>query len=344
MRRGRWLALAALPALLLAGDYFYWRLSADRLRTGFDAWTQRAEASGWTVRHGAVITGGWPDAVSLRVSNFTVAATGARGIMAGWTSGAVLLRIRLTRPETLEIIPSGPNTLRFNGGPPVPITADHINLRLPLRLNGVPRGVDLEVIAPSADISGSGVFQAASLSAHADLTANPARDQPAVTFSAGAHLISIPDKSHFALGTMVEDVNLEGTVNNPIPPGADLSARARSWRDGGGSLDLRALAVRWGPAQIDATATLALDDDLQPMGTGTSKIVGFDAALDAMADKSILRKSAVRAAKAMLSLLADSPGEGKPEEVEVPLTLQYRTLSVGQVPLARLPELTWPSP
>jgi hypothetical protein len=28
--------------------------------------------------------------------------------------------------------------------------------------------------------------------------------------------------------------------------------------------------------------------------------------------------------------------------VEVPLTLQYRTLSMRQVPLVRLPELDWP--
>ena len=45
-----------------------------------------------------------------------------------------------------------------------------------------------------------------------------------------------------------------------------------------------------------------------------------------------------------LSLLANAPDDGSPSAVEVPLSLQYRTLSMRQVPLVRLPELDWPQP
>jgi hypothetical protein len=78
------------------------------------------------------------------------------------------------------------------------------------------------------------------------------------------------------------------------------------------------------------------------MGAGTSKIVGYNAALDMLAAKSVLTRSATKAAKAVLSLMANTPAEGELEEVEVPLTLQFRTLSVRQVPLIRLPEFDWP--
>jgi hypothetical protein len=44
----------------------------------------------------------------------------------------------------------------------------------------------------------------------------------------------------------------------------------------------------------------------------------------------------------VLSLVAHSPEDGSPPDVEVPLTLQYRTLSMRQVPLVRLPEVDWP--
>ena len=141
---------------------------------------------------------------------------------------------------------------------------------------------------------------------------------------------------------VISDAAVEGVLNGPLPPGPGLAARATAWRDGGGSLELHRLAITWGPARVDATATLALDEDLQPMGAGTGKIAGYGAALDALAANAVLSRSAATAAKAVLSLLANPSAEGQPEEVEVPLALQFRTLSVRQVPLVRLPELDWP--
>jgi hypothetical protein len=45
----------------------------------------------------------------------------------------------------------------------------------------------------------------------------------------------------------------------------------------------------------------------------------------------------------VLSLMAGTAVADEPSAVEVPLTLQYRTLSMRQVPLIRLPELDWPA-
>jgi hypothetical protein len=56
----------------------------------------------------------------------------------------------------------------------------------------------------------------------------------------------------------------------------------------------------------------------------------------------MLTKSAATAAKAVLSLMAGTTDADEPSAVDVPLTLQYRTLSMRQVPLLRLPELDWP--
>ncbi len=344
MRRERWLALAALPVLLLAGDYFYWRLAVDQLSTSFESWSQRAEASGWVVHHGAIVASGWPDAAALRVRNLSIVVASSPKPAMAWTSGTVLLRIRLTQPETLDVTPIGPHTLRLNFGPPIPITADHIHLRLPLRLNGPRRAIDIEALALTADIPSIGPVKIESLGGQASLMANAARDQPAAGFSMQAHLISMPESLRFGLGAEIEDAALEGVVNGHLPEGQDLTTRLTAWRDEGGSLELHRLAIAWGKAHLEATATLALDEDLQPMGTGTSKIAGHGAALDALAANAVLSKSAARAANAMLSLLADTPGDGQPEAVEAPLTLQFRTLSIGQVPLARLPEFNWPRP
>ncbi|MSP03395.1 MAG: DUF2125 domain-containing protein [Acetobacteraceae bacterium] len=348
MRRTRWTALFVLPVLLLAGDFLYWRFAVEQLRESFEAWTVRARASGWDIRHGAVASGGWPDAASLRIENVSVAGSvpsgrGDLGIRdVEWGSDRLLLRTHLARPNVLEATPVGPRELRINHGPPIPMSADHLQLRLTLRLNAAPREIDVEAVTLAISIPGLGSIQIGNVSAHVNLKPDAGRDQPAINFSLSAHPVSLPEGVHWGLGPEIEEVELVGVMNGPLPSGRGLAARATSWRDEGGSLELHRVVVGWGQTRIEGTATLALDEDLQPMGTGTGKISGYGAALDALAANAVLTRSAAKAAKAVLTLLANTPADGKPEEVEVPLTLQFRTLSVQQVPLVRLPELDWP--
>jgi hypothetical protein len=347
MRGGRWIALAVLPALLLATDIFYWRLAESRLRTDFEVWAIRSKAAGWDVRHGAITTGGWPDSATLRVDDLTVhtANVAGRGALT-WGSDAVVLRRRLVSPDVVEITPVGLHPLQPGLGPAIPVSADHFHVRLTLRQNEPPRAVDIDAVTLTATIPGLGVIGVGHLSGHADLRTGNSRDQAALTFSVSAQPVSLPDGVHWGLGPEIGEIALEGVLNGPSPlwspGGGGLTARATSWRDEGGSLELRRLSINWGTARLDATATLALDEDLQPMGAGAGKIAGYDAALDALAANAVLTRSAVQAAKAVLSLLANTPADDQPEEVEVPLTLQFRTLSMRQVPLVRLPELEWP--
>ena len=58
----------------------------------------------------------------------------------------------------------------------------------------------------------------------------------------------------------------------------------------------------------------------------------------AKAVRSLLRRSRQGA---LATLMAGSGDGDQPSAVDVPLTLQYRTLSMRQVPLVRLPELDW---
>jgi hypothetical protein len=62
--------------------------------------------------------------------------------------------------------------------------------------------------------------------------------------------------------------------------------------------------------------------------------------LDALAEARLIAPRAATAAKAVLALLQRPQPDGKPA-VQLPLTLQDRTLALGRIPLARLPELIW---
>ncbi|WP_139323401.1 DUF2125 domain-containing protein, partial [Roseomonas sp. TAS13] len=116
------------------------------------------------------------------------------------------------------------------------------------------------------------------------------------------------------------------------------------WRDAGGVLELRDVTLRWGPAAASAAATLALDEALQPMGAGTVRLVGAQEALSMLGAGGVIDARTAETASRMAALLARPGGEGEPPQIELPLTLQDRRLSLARLPVLRLPELVWPVP
>jgi hypothetical protein len=153
----------------------------------------------------------------------------------------------------------------------------------------------------------------------------------------------LPAGIKWPLGTNISSLSADGALSGRLPPDtSDITHWAEAWRDGGGSLEITHLAMGWGPLGLTSSATLALDDQLQPMGSGNGRIVGYAETLDRLAASGVLTKSAATAAKAILSLMAGTSDADQPSSVDVPLTLQYRTLSMRQVPLVRLPEVDWP--
>jgi hypothetical protein len=171
------------------------------------------------------------------------------------------------------------------------------------------------------------------------------RDQsrPAATFAVSSEAIALPAGIKWPLGPNISSLSMDGTLNGNLPDTRDITRWAEAWRDGGGSLEVTHLAMGWGPLGLTSSATLALDDQLQPMGSGNGRIIGYAETLDRLAAGGILTRSAATAAKAVLSLMAGTSDTDEPSSVDVPLTLQYRTLSMRQVPLLRLPEVDWPA-
>ncbi|GAV35635.1 hypothetical protein ROTAS13_03312 [Roseomonas sp. TAS13] len=109
-------------------------------------------------------------------------------------------------------------------------------------------------------------------------------------------------------------------------------------------LELRDVTLRWGPAAASAAATLALDEALQPMGAGTVRLVGAQEALSMLGAGGVIDARTAETASRMAALLARPGGEGEPPQIELPLTLQDRRLSLARLPVLRLPELVWPVP
>jgi hypothetical protein len=344
MRRRRWLwiILFATPVLLLAADTLYWWIAIRNLESGFAAWEVQLRAAGWTDQHGPTARGGWPLAAVLGVPAMSLSGLSpeTKGQLA-WSAEKVALQVALARPAVLEIMPTGQQRFRSDDYAEVPFTAELLRLDLPLETAAWPSFSDLVAHGLHAQTP-LGEADLRELSLHLDFRPQAQSGEPALGYTLKAAGITLPPGVVRPLGPQVATLEIEGVVNGPVPVGRTMAEQAAAWRDGGGSIDIQHLAMAWGPLDLSGSATLALDDQLQPMGTGTARLVGYAEALDALAAHAAISRSAAIASKAVLSLLAHNPEDGSPPDVEVPLTLQYRTLSMRQVPLVRLPEVDWP--
>jgi hypothetical protein len=344
-RRYRRLAVV-LVVLLVAGEAGYWRIAAERVRTGYQSWLAALVARGWEVSSGPPSIGGWPRAATVTVPNLTLRHSGPAipGDVAIASAG-VTLSVALLSPMTLRISMTGPAHVRVAGLQDLVVTGDEDWVSVPL-LPGASQAIDLHASGVRIEPA-TGAWHATTglLNARATIAdeARVARSEPAATFSVSAEAIALPTMVKWPLGTNISSLSLDGVLNGPLPQTRNVTEWAEAWRDGGGSLAITHLALGWGPLGLTSSATLALDDQLQPMGSGNGRIVGYAPTLDRLAAAGMLTKSAATAAKAVLSLMAGSGGSDEPSAVDVPLTLQYRTLSMRQVPLVRLPELDWPA-
>jgi hypothetical protein len=345
IRRNYWIIAVATPLLIVACDLAYWRIAVERLRTGYRDWISTSVDQGWEVSSGVLSTSGWPWAATVAIPEFTLRHAGSAppGNLQVAAAG-VTLSISMFRPANLLISVSAPVHLRAADTPDLVLTNEENRASVSLA-DGDSRTINLRATGLRVEAAMAAWHATIGLlNAQAKVVdeVKTLRSEPAAYFSVSAEAIVLPTLLKWPLGTNISSLSLDGVLNGPLPEARDVTGWAEAWRDAGGSLAISHLALGWGPLGLTSSATLALDDQLQPMGSGDGRIVGYAPTLDRLAAAGTLTKSAATAAKAMLSLMAEPGDADEPSAVDVPLTLQYRTLSMRQVPLVRLPELDWP--
>jgi hypothetical protein len=349
-RRSRPALRLLLGALLLiagfgAGHALLWQWMANQLEDGFAAWTAVRRSQGWQVAHGPPQRGGWPFTVTLTLPQFRLAGGEATlpGGMA-WQADRLVLRLQPPRLDRLQLDLAGRHRLRL-GDAELPFTADRLHGTLPLEQGVLPSELTMEGERLRLGTAADGVeLRTLQLALATRITA--IEGEPAVTLRGAADDLTLPagaGPALTALGRTIASVMLEAAITGPVPPGRTPAAQAAAWREGGGTLNLRSLALRWGPVAATTTATLTLDEALQPMGAATLRLTGGPEALDAAAAAGLVPARTAATARTFVRLLSRSPPDGGPPQLEVPLTLEDRTLTLARIAVARLPPWHWPA-
>ncbi|HEV8680273.1 MAG TPA: DUF2125 domain-containing protein [Stellaceae bacterium] len=338
MRRSTYLGLAAF--LLLLGVYgAYWFIVAGRIADGFGQWAQSLRAQNLDLEWRAIGVGGFP--LSFRVELNDARLRDLAAAPVGEVRTPLLLGS--ARPWNFRVWHlTAPAGLSATAGP---ADRPQATLKIETVAGSVAVGVDggaavwLGLGAPSLD---AGVRLAAR---EADLWLNlpqhppQAHGEPTIGVALGVRELTLPAVPA-PLRNPLDEIAFGVTLLGPIPA-APPRAAASAWRDAGGTLELDQFALRWGTLAMTGSGTLALDRELQPIGSFSSAIEGYDELTRALVAAGHLRPNEARLAQVALAMLARTGPDGRPQ-IATSFRLQDGQMYLGPVKLGKAPRIAWP--
>jgi hypothetical protein len=340
------IAALLVLALLAAGHSALWRWTSGQIERGFAAWTAQRRAQGWMVEHGPTTRGGWPFAATVTIPGLRMTAT-MPNLPGGidWQAEAVALRVAAPRLDRLLVDLRGRQRLRL-GETELPFAADRLEAAFPTGAGNTIREGEVKAERLRMNTP-SGLLELREGTLAFGTRTSATENEPALSVNLALRGLGLPEglaalPALAAFGRQVDSLVAEALVSGPLPGGRDPVVRAEQWRDGGGTLEIRLLALQWGPVGGGVNATVTLDDRLQPMGTATVRMSGADQVIRALAQAGSLPPASAAAAATALILLQRAPENGGPPQVEVPMTLEGSRLTVARVPLARIAPIPWP--
>ena len=159
-----------------------------------------------------------------------------------------------------------------------------------------------------------------------------------MAFAMVAHNLALPVTPPGFSGP-IDDLGFGVTLMGTFPSGP-LRQAATAWRNDGGTVELENLRLRWGDMEINGSGTLALDNDLQPIGGFSGGVAGFDQLLNALVASGRVKASDARVARLALAMLAKAGPDGRPE-ISTSLTIQNGEMYLGPAKLGPAPRIDW---
>ena len=325
-------------ALVLAGLGYtaYWFHAAAGMRKGLERWAEARRADGWQVAWDDLERGGFP--LHLRLSLGAPRLTTPSGLR--WRGERLVGLADPFNPTRLRLQAGGRHDLGWPGAEAV-LNAATLDAEINLDHGG--RLEDATVMGAGLTLTGAAhePLTAAGLAAMWDPLPVAQADHTTATvrFTATAHDLTLPAWAGLPLDRSIGLVEITGRVMGAIPDAAPAEALAR-WSADGGAVELDHVSLEWPPMALEAQGTLALDPAGQPLASLSTRMRGFGALMDRLADSGTLPADTAAAAKMVLMLMARPDSRGRPS-VPVPVSLQDGSLYLGPARVAQVPALVW---
>ncbi|MBT5374828.1 MAG: DUF2125 domain-containing protein [Rhodospirillaceae bacterium] len=351
--------LVIAAAVLSAGYSAYWYVSAEQIRGGIAGWADDVRGHDTVVEYQDVRVSGFPFWLNVMVDGLRV-ETGedADGGYWGWSGSWIGFDIRPWSFSEIKFRLPGTYQVTYPVGIFRPDGKEKAGARSLFAISSKAEGyiglkdgfqpwaayVDigsLEILAEDIGPAGDNLLEAESarISIRTYSPGEPAHLNSTLDVAFSLEGLVLPEDEDLPLGSRFDLIQGEAALMGALGP-APAAAAVQDWRDEGGTLEVLRLNLRWGDLDVEGKGTLALDGEMQPMGALTTSIRGFKPALEALAEKGIIKASQATTAKVILGLLAKRGTDGR-KTLSAPLTVQERKLNIGPIHLLDLPPITW---
>ncbi|MGH7037305.1 MAG: DUF2125 domain-containing protein [Stellaceae bacterium] len=340
IRRSRVLSLLLLLVLLCGGAYTaYWRIAAGRIRGEFTAWVESARTRKLDISWRKLRVAGFPAAFRLELTAASFRYTGlspAPVVRLPALTGSArpwdLTDWRLAAPAGLTAEIAG-----AAGRAPIRVAARAASGAVAIAPSG---GAAIWLTLENTTAERRTRTAIGLADAWIVLPPQPPRVHTEPLLGIGLHLQQVRLPVAVApLGKTIDDLSAGLTVKGALPPGPLIRAIS-AWRDGGGTIAVDHLRLRWGTFGARGAGTLALDRDLQPIGAFSGAIEGYGEILTALVKSGHLRAREAGLARLALTMLAKAGPDGRPE-IATSFTIENGEMYLGPARLGPVPRIGW---
>lgn len=343
-------AAVVVLAVLAAGAYAgYWYYLAKRVEPAVADWADSLWETGYSFAYGAIEVSGFPGRFRVHVADPVLTGTNGEDRWE-WRSGAVEAQADPFAYGEITYRVADGGWLRYQGRRavgPLDAVAETASGTIWLNTRGEPDRGDVSVAGLRITLpDGESALHAATARLEGRHTAAsaPYAQDGSIDIALSLDGLDLPAENAGPLGPHVARFSAETRIAGTGAALAQLGnsrAAATAWRDGNGRLVVRSLLLDWGPLRLKTSGALSLDEQMRPRGSLETRIQGYRETAQALVDAGLVRSKDIIPALVVLDFMSKQPKEGGPRAVTLPLVAEGGRLSVGPVPIGKVPPLSF---
>jgi hypothetical protein len=305
-------------AMLAAGYLYTAHLAETGIKRGLVTWAQQRNADGWHV------TGHIESSLLTLLGAEVVVRDGDlvidNAMPGGLELGASRIVIKVSPFDPLDVRITVPDQalLRLGSQTPVHITSKLLEAVVRLQPKSIqPRSAIRSITIAGQKLAGDDGSAVGSFDTTVTIDPNDAKLD--LRTEAIVLPVDVP-----VLGSHLSDFTLHAALD--VFPGdvGSAASRADIWRSSGGKIAIDSIMAGWGPLGITGQGSMTLDSNLQPDGSATLQLRGYQQVLSLLGDQGQL-------ASAMIAANGD----------KVEIRVKKNRLNVDRLTIMKLPKVEW---
>lgn len=332
LRRGATIAVAVL--LVAAAAYTgFWLYAAKRIKAEFAAFAASAKTQGIAVTWQSLDTSGYPLRFRVALRELRMATNGAGPSFDATAPRTVASAHPWDFANWRFAFPNGLDAT-LAGAPARNLSAQNANGAVSVQPDGgATIWLTLGKSKTDTGVAALGAVAFDQAITWLILPAQPAKAPTDTYLSAAAELrgVVVPSPPP-PFGNTIDDVRLGAAVLGPVPD-ASLADALAGWRQAGGTLKLEHCELAWDRLDVAGSGTISLDTDLQPSGSVSLRVAGYDQLLTALSVAGVMKAEDVTPMKIGLAMIGPA--------ISTFFTVKDGDMFLGPANLGKAPTIAW---